>query len=509
MVLLAASSTACAGNPGHELSIDLRTDLVAQVEFDEVVVTLDGSNERIERTAFGVDYVVGRRVVEYAGISGGTHLVHMTLRRAGSVVAQRDVGVSLTQDLAITVVITRDCRGVSCPNGGSVSDTACLGGMCVDPRCTPETPEFCPDEPCTADTDCPLPPQSCLARTCLFGTCFVADDGTCGSERYCSEESGCVTPVLPDGGPPTDGGPRDGGRDAGMDAGPPPCMPACEGFDLCMMGSCVPAASCLTSSDCSGGLICRNRRCVPGDVDIDGDGSPASEDCDETRADSYPGAPEFCNAADEDCDGMIDEGNAGVLCAADPMGGECMAGVCGCPPGRFDLDGVADTGCECAAMPAADVAAACASPTDLGPLTDDGQRMEVMGNALPIGRDVWYRFRAVDVADTACDNFYARVQFSSNPGDAYRFVVSEGACGTPACPGAAFTDFSRATDFRQNIGGRLTGECPCVASVGAANVSLCTNNSTTYFVRVFRRPEAPAACAPYVLEFSNGVYSTP
>ena len=40
--------------------------------------------------------------------------------------------------------------------------------------------------------------------------------------------------------------------------------------------------------------------------DLDGDGFPAGEDCDDRNAARYPGAPEYCNNADDDCDGVVD-----------------------------------------------------------------------------------------------------------------------------------------------------------------------------------------------------------
>jgi hypothetical protein len=44
------------------------------------------------------------------------------------------------------------------------------------------------------------------------------------------------------------------------------------------------------------------------DADADGDGYLASLDCDDTSADTHPGAQEICDPADvdEDCDGMTD-----------------------------------------------------------------------------------------------------------------------------------------------------------------------------------------------------------
>jgi hypothetical protein len=47
---------------------------------------------------------------------------------------------------------------------------------------------------------------------------------------------------------------------------------------------------------------------APLPVDADGDGIPVGEDCDDTDADSYPGAEELCDGRDNDCDGEADEG---------------------------------------------------------------------------------------------------------------------------------------------------------------------------------------------------------
>ncbi len=72
------------------------------------------------------------------------------------------------------------------------------------------------------------------------------------------------------------------------------------------------------------------------------------------------GAPELCNAFDDDCDGTVDEGidlatderhcgSCGSACAPPNAFGECVAGACtltGCDVGYYDRDGRIDDGCE-------------------------------------------------------------------------------------------------------------------------------------------------------------------
>jgi len=74
--------------------------------------------------------------------------------------------------------------------------------------------------------------------------------------------------------------------------------------------------------DCFGGdLPCA------GLVDPDGDGYATDVDCAPEDVNSYPGAPEVCDGVDNDCDGVIDDGNpeGGGTCGSDL--GECVAGT--------------------------------------------------------------------------------------------------------------------------------------------------------------------------------------
>jgi hypothetical protein len=342
--------------------------------------------------------------------------------------------------------------------------------------------------------------------------------------------AGCAQGNLPDSGVGGDAGERDGGRrDAGRDSGMPDGgmvmdadMPdpdgggvdcggtTCAPFQYCDSGLCRDYPGCAGDGTCPRPSdVCENRRCVPGDVDIDGDGVPAAEDCDETNPNRFPGNTEVCSILDEDCDGAVDEGDPATLCESSPDGGECMSNVCTCSPGRFDIDrGV--PGCECMAAPAIDQGTACNAAIDLGDIADDGTMRTESGNAMGAGRDVWYRFRAVDSADTACDNYHVRAQFLTGE-DSFELTVFRGACDSAACDDSGVVDFRWATDFRATVDARLAGQCPCTAS-GAARVadrSVCEDDTAEYFVRVRRRASAAVACQQYTIEISNGLYDSP
>ena len=506
-LLLFAGAGACAGSKGNELSVDVRTDYVAGIEFDAVWVRVDAQPWETRAARQTENFVRGQRVADIGGLGNGRQQVFVQLRLGETMVAERDVPVDISGDLAITVIFSRDCEGVTC--AGELS--ACVGGRCVNPECTPETPESCPADACTSDSACPSTSPSCLRPTCSVGVCLYADDGTCGAGQYCDPTMGCrPRPTDMDMGPPDlgpDSGPPDLGVDFGQDFGPGCAGVFCEAFEYCSSTlTCEPYPGCLTSDECLDGAICRNRRCIPPTADPDGDGTTADTDCDESNPDRYPGNVESCDDVDEDCDDTVDEGNPGILCENAMQAGECQAGgVCGCPTDRYDLDGVRDNGCECAAMPAGGMNESCASAIDLGNVRDDGSTVTSSGNALPAGREVWYRVRAVDVAETTCETLSLAVELAPNPGDAYRLSVHRGSCSAAEeCPGD-YTEYGWYADVRQTIGGRLTGHCPCTTGANQADVSRCSDLSSDYFIRVTRRTDVAETCAPYTLTVSNGL----
>ncbi len=95
-------------------------------------------------------------------------------------------------------------------------------------------------------------------------------------------------------------------------AGSPTSSGAVSGFDLTL----TPGAHTLTLTvtDPGGRVdVCGSRVTVEGcdDDDLDEDGVTACDgDCDDANPDTYPGAPELADGADNDCNDLVDDGTA-------------------------------------------------------------------------------------------------------------------------------------------------------------------------------------------------------
>lgn len=221
----------CSGGGGHDLAVDLVTDYVPLREFR--IARTDLLDERpdpsmpmralrsAEHAARGEgDYVSGVRIAELDGLPSGTYHVRVLLIGDGGA-AEGLAQIALDSDRAVTVVVTRSCRGLVCPGpGDDPSLIACVGGRCVAPECTPESPETCMSM-CRTDADCAAG-VACAVGRCEGGTCLsVPDSSRCGSGELCDAMLGCVE-APPDAGPPDAGA----GTDAG---GCPPCGDRVEG----------------------------------------------------------------------------------------------------------------------------------------------------------------------------------------------------------------------------------------------------------------------------------------
>ena len=110
--------------------------------------------------------------------------------------------------------------------------------------------------------------------------------------------------------------------------------------DLCLIASCHAGACVIIDQvSCDDGDPCTSDRCVPATgqcehepltYDLDGDGHRAplpgfapgepgacGDDCDDTNPNAYPGAIEVCDGADNDCNGIVDDGMAYAPAADD------------------------------------------------------------------------------------------------------------------------------------------------------------------------------------------------
>lgn len=346
--MLLALLAGCECNGNHGLIVDLRSNFVPGIEFDAVRTEIWGSDNRSPEVA--TDTVVrwtdpvreGVRIAEAPVLAEGRYTVSATLLRAGSVIAQRSVIVTFETSLVITMLVTRDCFNVICPD-----PLTCLVGVCVPQDCLDgSTFDGCPAVTCSGDDMCPPFPIECTDALCLEGRCYpFPDHEECGEAEWCNPDEGCR--ILPDRPGPDDAGPPRPGEDAGppgdgggIDAGPPPgpCVPGgCDDGnpctdDVCEAMGCVFEPNreiCNDGRFCNGPDTCSGGRCSVSS----GDPCPGASTCNELL-DTCEGC-----ATDADCpDDLPSPWGAcgfGETCASTGTRSRtitsyaCAAGVCG------------------------------------------------------------------------------------------------------------------------------------------------------------------------------------
>ncbi len=196
IALVIASACACAPTTAS-LEVQLVSDYAPGRDFDAVSTTIDGAPST-ETAPAATDRSYGRavRVARFDALAPGRTRVVVELENDGrSVQSQpRIVTLRAGQTSVVTVSISRDCEGVTCP-ADVPSAIACLGGVCVDPECSPEHPELC----ATACLPACVPGSiACVTRRCLpEGVCFdETDDTQCGAGEICVADLGCRAPFV-------------------------------------------------------------------------------------------------------------------------------------------------------------------------------------------------------------------------------------------------------------------------------------------------------------------------
>jgi len=375
MLLLAAWLSSSACSPGQsDLFVELKTDLVPAAEFTRIrtiVRPSDGATagrEQDNPAMAGGDYLMGVRVAELGDLPPDDYTVRVELFGAdGRQFIERSVRVNFRQSSGVTVIITRNCRGVVCPGDTtSVTLTECLGGRCVSPECAQGDEESCGDPQCSDAGDC-VTPADCAAAICDDGICFARPlvDG-CPTDQYCDAAVGCVDlPTATDAGMP-DGGDAGGcTMDAECDDGIECTVDSCDAgvcvvatddsvctdgsggacidgfgcqYDGCSPATCVAGPcetarcdgeTCTIESDCEATEMCCGDSCVAIGCD---DGDPCTDDsCGGAGCDNTPNSAPcedgtFCNGADT-CGGGTCSVHAGDPCSA---GTTCDEGVSSC-----------------------------------------------------------------------------------------------------------------------------------------------------------------------------------
>lgn len=279
LLLALLATSGCSGGGGHDLFVDVKTDLVPGLEFTEIRTELSATRpgsmpterltvvprEVVRQMSADDRFVRGVRAAAFRGVRRGEQWVLVSVYdAAGRLVSSRPTLLDVRGEAGLTVLLTRDCVGVECPGAGPPELLACLAGMCVDPRCHPATPEFCPAPRCVDVGACEAALADCAAPACEEGVCLAREGpGACGDGEWCHPEVGC-TPLTPvaDAGPPApvDAGAMDAGSCERLecDTGDPcelgltgcPDLGECEAVGFRPAGTPCPGGSCDGAGAC-------------------------------------------------------------------------------------------------------------------------------------------------------------------------------------------------------------------------------------------------------------------
>ena len=243
--------------PSTSLVVELRTDFVAPGEFARVETVVHENElafEAVQDHPIALTELGPMRIGEFDAVPLAPATITVRLFDAEDrMVAERSVRFAPHAGArAVTVIVSRNCVGIVCPEAQS-----CLDGACVDERCTPETPEWCDVEVCATAEDCAGATASCEVATCDIGVCRYDTTGCTAPPVDCTSAADCVDPPMACATASCNNGACVYDTDACVECETDAeCTPD---FDTCAVARCVDNA-CVTELDDAG---CLEWSCVP------------------------------------------------------------------------------------------------------------------------------------------------------------------------------------------------------------------------------------------------------
>jgi hypothetical protein len=397
--------------------------------------------------------------------------------------------------------------------------------------CVPDLKQECLT--CTKASDCKLPSDACL--TSPQGDSFCARDCTpegdeCPTGFTCVDKAtyagtklggGSADAGTSDGGA-TDGSAVDGGAvdgdgedGGGLDSGGDADDSGMEAGTDAGMGSgngpskwCVPihGASCTCDAERNG--LVENCSVTNKWGTCTGQATCIGATGKLQACNAQTPSMEICNGVDDNCNGQIDEGDPNSLCSF--MGGPpansswvCMNGACSLGPCAAGFTafppGPLSQGCNCA-VNAGDADGLCDMAIQAGSVSaTTGSPLVITGTLSSATAVAVYHFTSDDSGGLTNTNPYHVSITFTQPTTNTEFVmdVIRGATCSDA-PVGATTDVT-SYDWCVDATSATAGEAPC----GPTAVHHCTDESSDYYIRVYRAAGVTPTCTTYELTVSG------